>query len=433
MFKKFLLFFVCSLLLWQSAALSADMKDILKQEISTSFVNTPLERVVRVLSNQYGLNMIIGGSAQGKVTINLTNVPLGDALNAILKTQGYQFVIGDNVLYVKPQKLDINGELATRVFNLKYLDGFKLKTSLTPLLSGKGKMEALLTENEKNVKMERSNTLVVTDFWENIRQIDQVIRQMDRPLKQIQISVRLVEKVLGNEKRVGLDLPRSLSIQSQGAETSAPITKSNQTTGGGGTQQLLSAWYQISSNVSGLNLGVLTLDNLKVTLDMLAEDAGTHLISKPTVTVLNNHKALIKIGTTIPVPEISRGISGDLYSYKEKDVSMTLLVIPQIGDNNQITLNVHPIMEEIIGYTGPSEALQPITSKREVETTVMLKDGETLVLGGLIKSSETKNVKKLWLLGDIPILGYLFKNTTVKKQKSDLLIFITTNILKQKP
>ncbi len=428
MIRKLILLPLLLILFFQSLLLSADMEKILQQKISTSFVNTPLERVIRILSNQYGVNMIVSGDAQGTVTINLTDVPLQEALSAILKTQGYHFVVGENVIYVKSYKVQIEGELTTKVFDLKYQDGFRLKSSLTPVLSSKGKMEALLVETDPKNKLQRSNKLVVTDFWENVRQIEQAINQLDNPEQQLQIEVRLVEKIISNEKRVGLDLPKSLTVNGQGAETTAPIQQS----GGGGSQsqQMLSAWYEISNNVEGLNLGVLTLDNLKFTLDMLAADANSNLISKPTVTVLNNHKAVIKIGTTIPVPEISRTTSGDLYSYKDKDVSMTLEVIPQIGRDGQITLNVHPILEEIIGYTGSAEAPQPITSKREVESTVLLKNNESLVIGGLIKTSETKNVSKVWLLGDIPILGYLFKHTSIKKEKSDLLIFITTKILK---
>lgn len=215
-----------------------------------------------------------------------------------------------------------------------------------------------------------------------------------------------------------------------GAETTAPITKGQG--GQSGQQTILSGWYELPNNVQNLNLGILAIDQLKATLDILAQDANSRLIAKPTVSTMNNKKAVIKMGTTIPIPEISRGISGDLFSYKEKDVSMTLEVIPHIGEHGDITLNVHPIMEEIIGYTGPPDAQQPITSRREVNTTVRLKDGETLAIGGLIKENETKTVDKVWLLGDIPILGYLFKHTSVKKQKSDLLIFITTKIINDK-
>jgi len=100
-----------------------------------------------------------------------------------------------------------------------------------------------------------------------------------------------------------------------------------------------------------------------------------------------------------------------------------------INENDLITLDVHPMLEEIIGFTGPADLQQPITSKREVQTTVTVKDGETLVLGGLIKETNTKAVEKVWLLGDIPLIKYLFSTTSTKKEKTDLLIFITPKIM----
>ncbi len=427
MIKKSFILVIGLLLMVQTAAFSVDISKVLKQKISTNFVNTSLERVIRVLSNQYNLNIIVGGDASGRVTIQLTNVELGSALNAILKSQGYHYIIGNDVLFVKPERMNVNGELETRVFNLKYLDGFSLKNSVLPMLSAKGKIEALLSEKEENGKFNRSHILVITDFWENIQRIDEVIKQMDVPVKSLQIEVRLIEKMIRDEKRVGLDLPTSVTVKTMGAETTAPITKSNQS-GSGQAPTILSAWYELPNSVANLNLGVLTLENLKATLDVLAQDANSRLVSKPSVTTLDNKKALVRIGQSIPVPEVSRGISGDLISYKEKDVNMTLEVIPHIGNNGDITLDVHTILEEIIGYTGTPDAPQPITSKREVRSTVIVKDGETLVIGGLIKETKTENISKVWLLGDIPILGYLFKHTDMKVEKSDLLIFITTKI-----
>ncbi len=422
-------FFVLVVLLFvsKSVVFSADVTKVLQQKMSTSFINTSLEKVVRILGTQYGLNIIVGGNASGRVTIQLSNVTLGEALNAILKAQGYHYVISGNVIYVKPLKMDVIGELKTKVFHLKYLDGLRLKLSLLPMLSAKGKMEALLSDGNADGKAGQSNTLIVTDFRENLEAISSAIEQMDYPAKEMQIEVRLIEKLIGDEKRVGLDLPKSVTVRSMGAETTAPITKTSQG-GGGGEQTILSAWYHLPNTIENLNMGVLTFDGLRATLDLLAEDANSRLVSKPSVTTLDNRKAIIKIGQNIPVPEVSRGISGDLVSYKEKEVSMTLEVTPHIGLNNDITLDIHPILEEIIGYTGSSDAPQPITSKREVKSTVILKDGQTLVIGGLIKETENKNVSKIWLLGDIPILGYLFSHTSIKKQKSDLYIFITTKI-----
>ncbi len=420
---------LCVVLLFTLSLFAQNNAERLEQKISTSFVNTPLERAVRILAQQYGLNITISGQVRGTVTSSLNNVPLGAALNAILKSQGYHYVMGNNVIIVKPLSLVLDGDLETKVFNLKYIDGFHLKKAIQPLLSSRGRIEPLLSETETNEKLQRSNIIVVSDLHEQLQRIAQVIQTMDQPEKQLQIEVRLVEKFIGDEKRVGLDLPKSVTVRMMGAESTAPIGDAQ--TSQGDQQTILSAWYDLPNNIENLNLGILAFDQLKATLEILAQDANSRLIAKPTVSAMNNKKAVIRMGTTIPIPEISRGISGDLYSYKEKDVSMTLEVIPHIGDNGYITLNVHPIMEEIIGYTGSADAPQPITSRREIRTTVRLKDGETLAIGGLIKETETKTVNKIWLLGDIPILGYLFKHTSVKKQKSDLLIFITTKIITQ--
>ncbi len=427
--QKFFMVILFALLFGSiSTGYGTDVNKVLQQKMSTSFINTSLEKVIRVLGAQYGLNIIVGGNASGRVTIQLSNVPLSEALNAILKSQGYHYVISGNVLYVKPIKMDVNGELKTKVFHLKYLDGMRLKLSLVPLLSPKGKMEALLSDQGTDDKQSISNTLVVTDYRENLDVVSKTIKEMDIPAKEMQIEVRLIEKLITNDDKVGLDLPKSVTVKTMGAETTAPITKSSQGAGGGGQQTILSAWYQLPNSIDNLTLGVLTFEGLKATLDLLAEDGNSRLVSKPSVTTLDNKKAIIKIGQNIPVPEVSRGISGDLISYKEKEVSMTLEVTPHIGLNNDITLDIHPILEEIIGYTGSSDAPQPITSKREVKSTVIVKDGQTLVIGGLIKETETENVSKLWLLGDIPILGYLFSHTSIQKQKSDLYIFITSKI-----
>lgn len=425
MFKKRLITILCIVLFTSVYSFSEDMEKLLQQRVSPNFSGTSLENALKVFARQYSLNLIMSGGVAGNVNVQLYDVTLENALNAILKVNGYHFIVKDDIILVKPFEHAINGELNTKVYKLLYLDGFKLKTTLEPLLSARGKMEALLSEDEEEGKVQRSNILVVTDLWENMREIDRVIEMMDKPSRQIQIEVRLVETVLGDEDRIGIKYPTSIKAGLDGAETTAPISQTGQG-GQGGSQRLLSAWYELPEVADDLNFGVISFEQLKATLDILALDKNSRLISNPKVTTMNNKKALIRIGTTIPIPEISRGISGDLFSYKEKDVNMELEVIPQIGDEDLITLKVHPMLEEIIGYTGSAEAPQPITSRREVKTTVIVKDGETVVIGGLVKATENKTVNKVWLLGDIPLLGYLFRHTSIIKEKKDLLIFITT-------
>jgi len=414
------------LLMISTLAFGTNLEKQLQTRVSPKFVGASIQEVLRIFARQYSLNLVVGGEVQGTVTIQLDNVTLGDALNAILKAYGYHYIVENDVILVKPFDQDVNGELVTKVLKLKYLDGNLAKNTLVPLLSPKGKIETLMSELTDDELDKRSNILVVTDVWENVQQISQVVNKLDVPRRQIQIEVRLIEKIIGAEKQVGINLPKRIGGSITGAETTAPITR---TRGAGGQQRFLSGWYLLPGIDENLTTGVLTVDELKAALDFLARDNSSRLVSNPKLTTLDNKKALIRIGTTLPVPEVSRGISGDLISYREEEVNMNLIVIPRINEEGKITLKVHPILEEIIGFTGPPDTPQPITSKREVQTTVTVNDGETVVIGGLIKENATKNVEKIWLLGDIPLLGYLFRHTSTKKEKTDLLIFITTKII----
>ena len=406
---------------------ASDIEEKLNMQVSPKFVGASIQEVLRVLSRQYSLNMVVGDEIRGSVTVQLDKVTLSDALNAVLKSHGYHYIVDDNVIYVKAFDQDINGELSTKVFQLKYLDGFNIKPTLEPLLSSKGEIEPLISEKEEKETDQRSDILVVTDLWENIRTLENVIQTIDVASKQINIEVRLVEVLMSDEKQVGINLPKKVEVSMTGGETTAPITQAQQS--GGGQQRFLSAWYELPSVDNNLHWGVLTVDELKASLDYLATNNNSRIVSNPKVTTLNNKKASIKIGTEIPIQEVSRGVGGDLVTFRYKDVNLNMDVIPRINEDDLITLDVHPMLEEIIGYTGPTDFQQPITSKREVQTTVTVNDGETLVLGGLIKETNSKVVEKVWLLGDIPLLKYLFSSTTTKKEKTDLLIFITPKIM----
>ncbi|MFZ0388916.1 MAG: secretin and TonB N-terminal domain-containing protein [Calditrichia bacterium] len=402
------------------------LQETLNRKISAHFQNTSLPDVLRLLARQNGLNLVVGSTVNGAVTIQLTDVSLADALNAILKSHGYHYVVQNEILLVKPFELEVNGELETRIFKLNYLDGFQLETTVAPLLSSKGKIQPLISENEKDEILRRSDILVVTDVWENLNKMEKLIAGMDTEPLQLQIEVKLVERLVGNNTQVGFNWPTKVGTSLTGGEVTAPITKSNSAQQ---QQRYLSAWYELPSINDDVTWGVLTVDELRATLELLAQDNSSRLVSNPKITTVNNKKATIDVGTTIPVPEVSRGISGDLISYKEKQVSMFVEVIPRVNDDQVIQLSVHPRLEEIIGYTGTSDFPQPITSRREVKTQVSVRPGETLAIGGLLKESENKIVEKIWLLGDIPLLGYLFRHTTTKKEKSDLLIFITPTII----
>ncbi len=400
----------------------------LDDHISANFQRTAITDVLRILASQNNLNMIVSDDVKGTVTVQLTNVTLADALNTILKSLGYHYIVQNDILLVVPFASEVNGELISRVYKLKYLDGFQLQPVLQPLLSPKGKVEALVSQIVKETEDQRSDLIVVTDVWENQQTIEKVIEEMDVQPVQLQIEVKLVETVIGANKQVGINWPKKVNVGITGGELTAPITQASNSS----QQQprYLSAWYELPQINDKLTMGVLTVDEFNAYLELLARDDRTHLVSNPKILALNNKKAVINVGTLQPVPEVSRGVGGDLVTYKDKEVSMLVEVTPRVNKDGVILMSVHPKMEEITGYVGTTDFPQPVISRREVNTDVTVREGETVAIGGLIKDIQTKNVEKLWLLGDIPVLGYLFRHTTIRKEKSDLLIFITPKIQK---
>ena len=399
----------------------------LQRRISLNLDNVPVAQVVEMLAAQHQLNVVFADQVKGNVSVSLKDVAVKDALTAILLPVGAHFIVEDDLLIVKPFASRTPADLRIKVFQLQYRDATDMARTIKPLLSERGKVEVLVAgENQKDA-VKRADVLVVQDYRQNIEKVAEVIARLDKPVPQIHIEVRLVETNLGAERRIGLNLPTEITVKSTGAENTLPYQNLQGTTN---TLEALSGWYELPANVGKLNLGILSVSELQATLSALAKDDNTRLVSSPSVIAMNNRKAVIKIGTSVPIPQVSRGISGDLFSYEEKEVNMYLEVIPRINENHSITMEVHPILEEIVGYVGPSDFPQPIISRREVQTQVMVADSQTVVIGGLIKENTIETVRKVWLLGDVPLLKYLFRHKQKQKQKTNLLIFITPRIIK---
>ena len=208
----------------------------------------------------------------------------------------------------------------------------------------------------------------------------------------------------------------------------------DQSAGGGGaasaSQEEFTGWLKKLPEVSDdWQWGVVTVDQMEFFIEMLRNENNSKIVANPKIATENNSPAVVNISTSIPVPQITRSPQGDMITYTEKEVASFIEVLPVINDDNSITMTIHPKLEEIIGYAGSSDFPQPIIARREVTTKITVKNGESIVIGGLIKETESKVINKVFLLGDIPILGYLFKHHTIKKEKSDLLIIITPKIL----
>jgi type IV pilus assembly protein PilQ len=405
-----------------SAQMGEQLQLKLNQKVaSMEFRDTNIKDVLRLLARQHSLNIVVSSEVSGRISVSLTNVEVRDVLRTVLESQGCHFLIKNDLILVKSFERETFGETSSEVFHLDYLDAVELRETLLPILTVKGEMKVLDLVKTEKAEQRRSDVLVVKDLPENLTHIRSVIGELDIPQKQLIIEARLIETILGENEKFGFDWPKSVNVKMTGADPLNP--------GSIDLESGLAAYSGFPVRTNGVQLGILTVEELHFTLNMLAQDENATLISNPKVATLNNKKAMIRIGTNIPIPEVSRGVGGDLITYKDKRVDVILEVIPRIQPGNKINLIVHPIIEEIIGYTGPGDYPQPITSIREVQTTVSVAPGETVVLGGMVKDNKTVIENKVWLLGDIPLLGELFTSRTEEVKKTDLLIFITPKIL----
>ena len=248
---------------------------------------------------------------------------------------------------------------------------------------------------------------------------------MDIRPTQIAISVKLIETNIDDENSFGFDWNKNLALKITGAEgTSQPDGQSSQS---------LSAYSTLPLKSGSFTYGTLTISEVSVLLEYLHSAGESRLLSSPTVTTTDGKPAVIDVVTTIPIQTINRFSEGaaiqDIVTFQYKDVGISLNVTPILNDNGYITLKCKPVVEEITGWVGPADNQQPITSKRSVNTDVIVKDGETLLIGGLMKESVIEKTNGVWLLSNIPILGELFKHRSMQNSKTDLMILITPTVL----
>jgi len=177
----------------------------------------------------------------------------------------------------------------------------------------------------------------------------------------------------------------------------------------------------------------LNFTEFQAVLQAIEEDVNTKVLSHPRIVTLNNEQAKIMVGTKVPIPTYTFNNDTGTYEisgYDEEDVGITLEVTPHVSPDGKIRMNLHPVVSDFSGvYVGPNNE-RPYIDTREAITQVQLKDGETVVIGGLIKQKEVDTVNKVPILGSIPLVGLVFRHKHKAVETTDLLIFITARILK---
>ncbi len=389
-------------------------------KVSFNFKEADLLTVVRLMASQENLNLVLGGDLSGSVTIKLTDVTLETAMDAILHVNGYEWFLQENIIVIKPSSPDsqLSGELDTQIYRLRFVHGAIITEALEEVLTERGKVKSLSSSQSLDYDFEIDDIVMVTDVPTNFALIDRVIGTIDQEGAQINIAVKFIETTLKRGETIGIDWNLRQSMQLPGNKKGVSSDNINLS--------------EIALGIDTMSFATLTAPVVSAMLDLLANDDDTKLLQEPQVTTMNNSPANIVVGTTIPilVPQGEGSVFGtNPYTYENQDVNIALDVLPRLNAYNAISLAINTSVQAIIGYTG--ENSRPIVSNRETNTNVRVKDGETLLIGGMIFETEEEKVNKVPLLGDIPLIKSLFRFSSIQKEQKELLIFITPTIISQ--
>lgn len=446
--------------------------------VTMDFKEAEISNVLKIISYKSGVNIVTTPEVIGSVTIRLIDVPWEKALDVILKTYGFGYERQGNIIIVAPidkltaqRKQEV--ELAevqptiTEVFGLKYIDAQDAKKALEPQLSSRGKITVLemtgqagwefsgselgKRKREGEEKKGRSKTLIVSDIPPVIEKIREVIAKLDVMPQQVIIEARIMEVSRDKLVDIGFDYGTGSGGAESATVTMTPVAKragaDTAELGGHNLSNLVtpSAFgpAEGSAALTTANTGLkvifkkLSGNQFEVMLHALEEDMNTNTLSAPRIMTLNNQEATILVGTKYPILKTdttgagSTAISNVTLDYYQ-DIGIQLNVVPQVGANDYINMVIHPAVSTYTASaTSVTTATYPIIDIREAETRILMKDNETVVIGGLLKDVKSKEIIGIPFLSKIPFLGVFFRRETTDNTKIDLLIFITARIVKE--
>jgi type II secretory pathway component GspD/PulD (secretin) len=391
--------------------------------VTLHFDSANLTDVIRLLMDDTGLNLVMGdligaGQLGPQITLTLTDVPLNSALRTILNVNGYEYYYADNIVVIKQIDTSLEGELETRIYNLEFASGDMVQTALAGVLTNKGSTIPFSTGGSTAFK----DRIEVTDRRYKFEKITRTIRELDQKIPQINIAVKFIETTLKKDETMGINWNLRASMSAPGSEyADTDTTKS--------AEDFVN-FGKLFLGGKTLHAAALTPPVVSALLELLATDSDTELLQEPQVTTFNNFPANIRVGTTIPVlvPQLESSVFGAIpYTYKNQNIDISMDVLPRINSDGLISLKVDAVVQAIVGYVGAEQ--RPIVSTRSTNTNVMVEDGGTLLMGGLIFTSDGETLNKVPLLGDLPLIKRFFSRKVIVEEQRELLIFITSSIV----
>lgn len=435
--------------------------------ITLDFKEANIRDVLKVISYKSGVNIVASPEVAGTVNVRITEVPWEKALDVILKTYGYAYDKQGNIIMVAPlEKLTAQRKMeqdlaqvqpvTTEVFVLQYIDAIDAQKAIEPQLSPRGKITILEITgqsgwgfggafSEKRGRTagstSRSKTLIISDIPPVLDRIKEVLKSIDIKPKQVLIETRIVEVSLDKLRDIGVDFATGGAGSASSTTVFPDMITHEYFAGGhsyGGVGITPAAFAPKASAITTANTGLnfvfqkLAGDQFEVIVHALEENVASNVLSAPSILTLDNQEATILVGEQFPIvsttksSDTSTTVDVSLETYK--DIGIQLNVIPQVSGKvkDYINMIVHPA---VTSEGTLIESKYPRITTREAQTQVLIKSGETIVIGGLIKDVKNESVQGVPFLRKIPFVGKIFERTTVDTEKIELLIFITAHII----
>ena len=447
---------------------TGEMEEKINQPISMHIKNAGVAELVGALKQVAGLNVIADDALQAEksITVEVDNTPLKEILTYISRNMGVAFHLGANVVWITQADENDNGpSLTTRIIKLRSGlipsasgagAGFKgnREDEATEIVQGEGDNElinalnALLEDSQKGAVCKiypHRNLLVIKDTIENIRAVENLIREFDKPPLQVAIEAKFITVSKDDLRDIGVDITQTKEGKAFQENNDPGIKIINSISALGGT-----AIQEVGRTAAG---GALTLSGIlqdrtyEILINALEKKNSTSSLSAPKITVLNNQKARFRKGSTVhyyedyDVETANNGDAGETYvlvpdgSPTELELGMVFDVKVNIGnDHRTILLNLQPQIRtnlnwEYFSSGATTSAKLPTYDDQYIETTIAVASGQTVVLGGMIDREMQTTVRKVPILGDIPYLGWFFRHSIDTYVPKNLLIFVTATII----
>ena len=483
--------FVCSILAFPSYAAEdfkfkdADIRVVLQaisqKAVTRSGIDGEIEKRV---------NIIVSPKVKGLISVSLEDVDWLTALEGILKAYGYghEWIEDDLILVATLEDLAETREknsvaaqqepLDTVTYVLKYLDAYDVKKLIEPQLTPRGRITILEVEPQKGWRARggytagetetvsekaereegarpRTRVMVITDTKSNLRNLIESVKKVDIMPRQVLIKAKIMEVNRDTLKDIGFDFGTGPTGATGDAAAMLPLDASDKRRIGGwslSNEVTPSVFDPKTADIAGLEpyttglalaFRKLTGAQFEAVFHALEEDVNSNILSAPHILTLDGQEAYIMVGRKQPIIKSTVAVNEGVVTvtrtlgYYQK-LGIELNVIPHISGEDFINMAIYPSVTtstenvEAISSAGgfPVTDYFPIIQIRETQTQIMMKDGETIVIGGLLKDIHSEGVIKVPILGDIPLLGFLFQRRTTDIYKVDLLIFITANIIR---